>query len=43
LQKKGGNMLPIFNDFIKFLKDISNNDKNLEILKEGYYWFAEYD
>ena len=31
-------MLPVFNEYIKFLKDRTNNDKALEFLTEGHYW-----
>lgn len=31
-------MLPVFNEYIQFLKDNTNNDERLNILKEGYYW-----
>lgn len=31
-------MLPIFNEYIQFLKDVTNNDNELNVLSEGFYW-----
>lgn len=31
-------MLPIFKEYIQFLKDKANNDNKLDVLSEGFYW-----
>ena len=31
-------MLPVFNEYIQFLKDVTNNDDELNVLSEGFYW-----
>ena len=31
-------MLPVFKEYIQFLKDVTNNDNQLDDLAEGYYW-----
>ena len=31
-------MLPIFKEYIQFLKDKTDSDDKLEVLSEGYYW-----
>ena len=31
-------MLPVFKEYIQFLKDVTNNDNQLNDLVEGYYW-----
>ena len=31
-------MLPVFAEYIQFLKDKTNNNEELDVLSEGYYW-----
>jgi 3'-phosphoadenosine 5'-phosphosulfate sulfotransferase (PAPS reductase)/FAD synthetase len=38
IKLRGGCLLPVFKEYIQFLKDKTNNDKELDILSEGYYW-----